>query len=54
MSVAVAILAALEFLQYYLTMHNGFMAIQTGWNIAVLVGMAQDTLKTSMSFVAGR
>ena len=54
MCVAVAIKAALEFLQHFLAMHRSFMAILAGWNIAVLVGMAQDTLKKSMPFVATR
>lgn len=54
MGVAVAILAALEFLQHLLAMRYGFMAIPAGWNIAVLISMAKHTLKKSMSFVAGR
>ena len=54
MSVAMAIQATLEPSQHLLAMRSSFMAILAGWNIAVRVGMAEDTLKKSMPFVATR
>ena len=49
-----AIQATFEPSQHLLAMRSSFVAILAGWNIAVRVGMAEDTLKKSMSFVATR
>lgn len=54
MSVAMAIYAALEPFEHLLAMRSSIMAILAGWNIAVRVGMAEDTFKKSMPFVATR
>ena len=49
-----AIQTALEPSQHLLAMRSSFMAVLAGWNIAVRVGMAEDTLKKSMPFIATR
>ena len=54
MSVTVTIHTPLEPLQHFRAMRRSFMAILAGWNIAMLVGMAQDALQKSVAFVTTR
>ena len=53
-SVAVTIHTPLESFQHFRAMRRSFMAILAGWNVAMLVSVAQHALQKSMSFVTAR